>query len=134
MSTSVLPIKICKNCSGAGWHKSNISRTHIKCRVCKGTGNVPTSLVINPEVQKKWIELDSTKKEEVFQHLKIEPNIILKSPWRRLFSLPIVWWKHYLISRKTLSFFKSIKFSTLWTFITIYPTFALKIIKRKLKL
>lgn len=133
MNNTYSPKKICKNCGGSGWHKSNISRTRIKCRICKGTGNTPTSLVANPEIQKKWAELDSTKKEEVFKRLKIEPNIILKPSWKRVFLIPIVWWKHYLISRETLSLFRAVKFSTLWTLITIYPNFAPKIIRRKLQ-
>lgn len=30
--------KKCKHCSGNGIFISNVSRTYIKCRVCRGTG------------------------------------------------------------------------------------------------
>ena len=126
-----LGCSICKHCAGSGRIRSNISRTFIKCKTCLGTGNIKRSIVTDPEIQKRWVELNSSKKKEVFERLQISPQIILKPFWVKIFSFPLIWLKHYKISREKLSFFKSVRFLTIWTLITIYPNLALKLIKRK---
>lgn len=134
MLTANKPAKTtCTHCAGMGSLRSSVSRTYIKCRVCRGTGSTPRSLVLDPEIQRNWISLDKKQKQEVTQRLQINPNVILKPWWNRIFYFPYVWWKNYKISTKNFSFIKSIKSATLWTMIIIYPNFALKIIKRKLK-
>ena len=123
---------LCRNCSGSGSYKSNVSRTFLKCHLCRGTGRNPKSIVLNPKVQEKWMTINQEKKQEISNRLTFKKDILLKPAWQRVFYLPNIWWKQYKISRKTLSLFDSLKFSFLWTIIIAFPTFALKILKKRL--
>lgn len=131
MTATLKKTRICKHCGGSGSHMSNVSRTRLKCHSCRGTGNLPKSLVTYPEVQEKWLALSEDKKNEIYQRMAVAPQIILKPSWKRVIYFPSIWWQHYKISKKTLPTIRSLRFTTLWTVITVFPSFALKIMKRK---
>ena len=78
MLTTSSSTKICKNCGGMGWHTSNISKTSIKCRTCRGTGNLPRKSIRASNFEKKIPQLEFTKDTQVKQLSKINPCFITK--------------------------------------------------------